>query len=161
VRQVVILLVILGICALWTIPLVWVLKSPNNPYATALLITTCILEAPIIFVLVFKGMWTPIARQHPVQPLADDAITRRFQSFSLGIINMGWSIHASVDDRHLHLEPVRPLRWFGAIPMSIRWEDLSKLNRNGKSVYMTGGHRLVGPAWCFELLKARKTDEQG
>lgn len=160
-RQAIILLVILCICALWTIPLVWVLKSPNNPYATALLITTCILEAPIIFVLVFKGMWTPIARQHPVQPLADDAITRRFQSFSLGMINMGWSVHASVDDQHLHLKPVAFLRWFGAIPMSIRWEHLSKLNRSGKSAYMTGGHRLVGPAWCFEMLKARTTDGDG
>ena len=160
-RQAIILLVILCICALWTIPLVWVLKSPNNPYATALLITTCILEAPIIFVLVFKGMWTPIARQHPVQPLADDAITRRFQSFSLGMINMGWSVHASVDDQHLHLKPVAFLRWFGAIPMSIRWEHLSKLNRSGKSAYMTGGHRLVGPAWCFEMLKARTTEGTG
>ena len=160
-RQAVILLVILGICALWTIPLVWVLKSPNNPYATALLITTCILEAPIIFVLVFKGMWTPIARRHPVQPLADDAITRRFQSFSLGLINLGWSVHASVDDQYLHLEPVAFLRWFGAIPMSIRWEDLSRLNADGKSAYMTGGHRLVGPTWCFEMLKTRKTDGKG
>ena len=160
-RQAVILLVILGICALWTIPLVWVLKSPNNPYATALLITTCILEAPIIMILVFKGMWAPIARRHPAQPIADDAIRRRFQSFPLGLINLGWSVHASVDDQYLHLEPVTFLRWFGAIPMSVRWEDLSKLNTNGKSVYMTGGHRLVGPTWCFEMLKARKTDEQG
>ena len=157
-RQVVILLVILGICALWTVPLVWVLKSPNNPYAMTLLITICVLEAPVILVLVFKGMWTPIARQYPPQPLADDAITRRFQSFKLGIINLGWSIHASIDSRYLHLRPVTFLRWFGAIPMSIGWGDLSKLHAGGTSVYLTGGHRLVGPAWCFEMLKARKID---
>ena len=70
---------------------------------------------------------------------------------------MGWSVHASVDDQHLHLKPVAFLRWFGAIPMSIRWEHLSKLNRSGKSAYITGG-RLVSPAWCFEMLKARTTD---
>ncbi len=156
-RALIILLVILGICALWSISLIWVLKSPNNSYAIGLLITTSILEAPIIGVLVFKGIWLPIARQYPVQPLADDAITKRFQSFSLGIINMGWSIHASVDDRFLHLKPLKPFRWFGADPMSIPWNEMKILDRKGRSVHIGNGQRLEGPAWCFEMLKTQTT----
>ena len=64
---------------------------------------------------------------------------------------MGFSIHATVDDRHLHLLPVTWLRWFGASPMSIPWDDMQPKGSGGRAVSLAKGPTLTGPKWCFKM----------
>ena len=159
-KNLLVFLLIFFFITAFTLSLVWTLLSPGSTTAVTFLIVISILEAPAIILGVFHGLWKPIARTYPEQEHGTDALTKKFQSFSLGIINMGLSIHATVDESFLHLRPVTWLRALGASPMSIPWDEMKRLDKKGRSVILNGGHRLVGPAWCFEMLKATGRDEK-
>ncbi|MCH2152450.1 MAG: hypothetical protein MK089_03840 [Phycisphaerales bacterium] len=139
---------------IFTGSLIWVLVDQNSKVAETILITTAILETPIIMFGIFHGMWKPIAMKYPPQDHAPDAITKRCQSFSIGIMNMGWSINTTVDENHLHLSPVKWLQFFGACPMSIPWNALKLQGKNSRRASLAGGPGIQGPEWCFQMLKA-------
>ena len=135
--------------------LVWVLVDQNSRIAEGILITNAILELPIIMFGIFHGMWKPLALKYPPQTHAPAAVTRKFQSFSVGIINLTWCVHATVDDAHLHLTPVKWLQFFGARPMSLPWTSLRPLGRDRNTrAALTGGPVIRGPRWCFQMLPA-------
>lgn len=98
----------------------------------------------------------------PVTP-APDAITKNFQSFRLGLIGLGNSIHVSVDDRYLHLRPSMLARWIRVPPISVPWTQvqvigptsLSSRLKLGKSLKAKlGTLDIEGPQWCLQLAQA-------
>lgn len=88
----------------------------------------------------------------PVEP-APDAVRREFQSFKIGMISLGCSIHVAVDAAYLHLYPSMLARWIGMPPMSIPWEDitLKKESRLSGVRVRIGGVDISGPRWCLQL----------
>ncbi len=91
----------------------------------------------------------------PVEPMPG-AVTRRFQSFSFGLINAGMSMHVTADESYLHLNPVRFVRWFGMMPLSIPWDAFGRVTKRGRMYtrVMLDTTTVVGPTWCMSLLDA-------
>jgi hypothetical protein len=117
----------------------------------------------LVMSLVFTGIvrmgWNQPLAAYPPQPIADDAVTRSFQTFRLGLVNLGGSIHVAADERWLHLTPIRLLRSLGARPASIPWDGIriQKRSRNGRWITARIGRTtLQGPAWCLELAEPEK-----
>jgi len=87
------------------------------------------------------------------------AIHRRFQSFSIGIVNLGGSIHVSADSDHLHLNPAMLVRWFGMKPVSIQWEAIAvdpvkRSFTNAATIRIDGASwTMRAPRWCLELAR--------
>lgn len=96
-----------------------------------------------------------LQRAYPPVAPAPDAVRRRFQSFRLGLVSCSGSVHVAADEHYLHLEPIAPLRWFGARPCSIPWEAI-ELQRPGRGRLIPARARvgpvtISGPSWCLEL----------
>lgn len=94
-----------------------------------------------------------IAKDNPAVEPEPGAIRKDFQSFKIGLINLGYSIHVAVDASHLHLLPSLTARWIGMKPLSIPWERI-KVQRIAKltgAKVKIGRHIICGPKWCFEL----------
>ena len=131
---------------------------------TWLIVTLLVLVEPIVlFWAIVRFGWRPFEQAHPAQPVHEDAVARNFQSFSIGLLNLGFAIHAAADERHLHLTPVALLRWFGAGTVSIPWEAIKvqKRSRRGNWIVAKVGNRTIrGPAWCLGLAEpAEAADE--
>ena len=131
----------------------------------ALIISLAVVEPIVLIWTIVHFGWRPFQDAFPAQPQRDDAVVRRFQSFRLGVLNLGFSIHVAVDEQHLHLQPVAVFRWFGAHRASIPWVSISviKRSRSGRRITVKIGERtLVGPAWCLELAEpAQSSPEAG
>lgn len=103
--------------------------------------------------------WNRLAQAHPPVAAAEPSETRRFQSFALGIFNLGYCIHVTADPDRLHLTPVRPLRLLGMRPMSLPWNALELRPPGWRKSWRTArvrpsagsGLDLHGPAWCMGL----------
>lgn len=141
------------LCELIAFPLllVWVLAT-NNPVAIWLLIAVSVLGSFGIAALCMTMMWNPIMRAWPPREPGPDAVRRNFQSFSLGLLNLGLSIHVAADDEHLHLTPARLIRWMGAIPASIPWNAMQPMGGRKATAVKLGHHTMIGPRWCMELV---------
>ncbi|MBM4113302.1 MAG: hypothetical protein FJ253_07995 [Phycisphaerae bacterium] len=132
---------------------VLVVKSPGAipPVAVA---AVALGAVPLIAMAAFHMLWRPMLGQFDRQQPSLDAVRRRYQSFSIGIVNMGFSIHVAVDDEFLHLEPLWPWQVLGAMPVSIPWSALSPAPRDAINLFgravRVNGHTLVGPKWCLE-----------
>ncbi len=115
-----------------------------------------LIYGPLLLLGAFKLLWQPMVAAHPPVEPAEDAVRRRFQSFGLGIVNMGFSIHVAADEKFLHLTPILPLRFFGAVPCSIPWSALEPIRRGTRPVRSArlrpGRYTLTGPRWCMELV---------
>ncbi len=88
----------------------------------------------------------------PVEP-GPGAVRKEFQSFKIGIINLGYSIHVAVDASYLHLYPSLTARWIGMAPMSIPWEEIrvKRVTRLSGVSTMIGKHSVSGPKWCMAM----------
>ena len=158
-KKVALLLVLIEIIA-FPLLLIWVLKT-NNPAAITLLIIVCIVGTFSIASTVMCGMWNPALKHHPPVEPEVDAVRRDFQSFSLGLVNMGWSVHVAVDAHHLHLTPIKPMRMFGARSASIPWSAMKPAGGNRSTVVtLDGRHRLIGPQWCMELITTAGNEDR-
>lgn len=118
-----------------------------------LVVLFVVIEPVVIVWAVIRMVWNKLAEAHPGRPASGDAITRRFQSFRLGIVNLGFAVHATADEGHLHLELIKPLRWLGARRASIPWDAITVVSAHA-SRWMTvriGRYKLLGPRWCLEL----------
>ena len=98
----------------------------------------------------FHFLWRPMLVDYPAVEPAPDAVRRNFQSFGIGIVNMGLSIHVAVDETYLHLTPFRLWRLLGASPASIPWSVMEPVGSSGRVVRFDG-RRMDGPKWCMEL----------
>ena len=129
--------------------LAWVLNQPS-PLATAAITIAAVGGVPVIAAAVFHYAWRPMFASYlPVEP-HPDAVYRSFQSFSIGLINMGLSINVAADDEYLHLTPLRLWRALGARPASVPWSALVK---KGPRSAQFGSHRIIAPRWCIDLIE--------
>ncbi len=110
---------------------------------------------PLVLRLAIGGLWKPIAQAHPPIEPAPDAVTRRYQSFKAGIVNLGFSFHVSVDESSLHLRPTGIGRLVGLTPASVPWSTITPRQR-GRFAHtvVIAGKTIAGPKWCLELAGA-------
>jgi len=105
----------------------------------------------------------PLAARFPaVQPLPE-ALTRKFQSVRIDMLNLGFAVHVTVDGERLHLTPVAILRWLGARTISIPWNEIQIAKRSkltGAVSAKIGSTTLVGPSWCMELAMPADSNSQ-
>ena len=127
--------------------LVWVIKT-EDPIAVSLLVLVSLLGSLGIAAGCIVGMWNPVMKPWPPFEPAPEAVHRNFQSFKLGLLNLGWSVHVSVDQSHLHLRPARLIRWMGAASGSIPWNVMRPVSSTMVNI---ADHTLIGPRWCMEL----------
>lgn len=108
---------------------------------------------PLILRLVLGGTWRPLWAAHPGVAPAEGAVRRGFQSYKLGIVNLGFMIHTEVDERYLHLQPALFGRLCGMRRVSAPWEAVEPVKRIGKryAEVRIAGQRLFGPAWALGL----------
>lgn len=101
----------------------------------------------------------------PPFPRNANAVERRFQSFNVGMVRLGFSIHAAVDENALHLAPTTVARWIGMKPMSLPWTAFEKVKPVIGGIRASiAGVEIVGPKWCMELASVpanEKTAKQG
>ncbi len=118
------------------------------------IVVFAVLEPIVILWAVVHFGWAPIHDKFPAHEPGAEAVRRPFQSFRVGILNLGFSIHATADERHLHLEPAAYLRRLGARAVSVPWEAIhvEKRSRSGRWVTVkVDKWTITGPAWCLEL----------
>jgi len=138
--------------------LTWVILT-NNPLATTLLVIDCVASLPLLMWLAFAALWNPMIADYSVKPPLPEAVSHRFQSFSLGIVNMGLSIHAAADADYLHLTPIRLFRWLGAQSCSIPWTSMEPIGRKGNMAKVDGRFVIHGPKWCMQLASSEVSGE--
>jgi len=111
-----------------------------------------------------NNAWVPIQSAFPEQTVLSPCFRRNYQSFSFGVVNAGFCYHVEMDDNHLHITPVRPLRWAGQKTASVPWSEIQlhkkqpMLKRHAR--VLINKSDIVGPAWCFEMLKIQNQEEQ-
>jgi len=156
-------LVLAAVIAVDASLLILFLSNPS-PATVPVVIAAGIGMVPIVGLLAFHMLWRPIFDRYPWQRPSLDASRRRFQSFSVSVVNMGFSIHASIDEEFLHLEPLWLWQVLGASPASIPWSAMTAERRGaplagaGRAVRLDG-HLIVGPRWCFERVFKRDEPE--
>jgi hypothetical protein len=119
----------------------------------AITLAVTVLDFVILFTIVHRG-WGPLPRAYPARTPDDDAVRRSYQSFRLGLMNLGYCIHVAADEKYLHLVPIKPLRILGGRTASIPWDAIRIENRSRRGKWITtrvGTHTLRGPSWCLEL----------
>ena len=122
----------------------------------AIAVALTVLDFVIVVTIIHRG-WGPLPREFPAKTPGDDAVWRRYQSFRLGLMNLGYCIHVAVDEQYLHLVPIKPLRVFGGRTASIPWDAMRIEKRSSRGRWITvriGAHTLRGPSWCLELASA-------
>ena len=142
---------------LFPLALVWALQAPGPVSTTALVIVSLGATLGIIGTAL-RGLWNPVSSKYPGREPAPDAVRRSFQSFSYGMLNLGFSIHVAADDEYLHLTPLKFFLWFGAVPASIPWSVMQPIAGSSRKVRLDG-QTLQGPKWCMEL--AHPTADDG
>jgi hypothetical protein len=128
---------------------------------TTILIVICVawsgaslLMAVLLIRSFVDGLWNTLARAHPAVEPSADAVRREFQSFKMGMFNLGLSVHVEADDEHLHLSPAAFIRWMGATPMSIPWEAIEVMGQGlikSSTKARIGSVTIYGPTWCLSL----------
>ncbi len=122
-----------------------------------LIILVAVIDALVTVVVLWAVVrfgWKPFAQHFLPRRKDPDAVERRFQSFRLGVLHLGFCIHVAADEGHLHLQPAALLRFFGAQTASIPWSSIKiqKHSRTGRSITAKINQRtLQGPAWCLSL----------
>ena len=98
--------------------------------------------------------WNRIAEKHPAHEPAEEAVCRRFQSCSVGIFNLGWSVNILADSEHLHMKPTLFLRLATSRGLSIPWADMKPGKYQFFKRYRSfklDKHMFVAPAWAVDL----------
>jgi len=121
------------------------------------IVVFAVLEPILILWAIVHFAWAPIHKKFPAHEPGAGAVRRGFQSFKVGILNLGFSIHATADEHHLHLEPAAYLRCFGAHTVSIPWDAMTvkKRSRRGRWITVKADKwTIMGPAWCLDLARS-------
>jgi len=93
-----------------------------------------------------------LAPRYPALLPAHPFVRRNFCSLRVDWINMGHCVHIAVDRTHLHIFPAAILRWGGARPASIPWDQI----QTGKPKFFgryrearIGPLSALLPSWCL------------
>jgi len=135
------------------------------PWAIAILVCSIVAVDLLVVWALLRGLaftWNGVARAHPPVDPAPDAVRKDFQSFKLGIYNLGLAVHVAVDDRYLHLLPSRALRWGGAGACSVPWEAVTPLGPRAFKAFAVkvAGQTLTGPRWALALSAPANNDPE-
>ncbi|MFG0241262.1 MAG: hypothetical protein ACF8R9_00615 [Phycisphaerales bacterium JB054] len=108
---------------------------------------------PLVISVLVRGGWNPIAARFPAREPRPDAVTKHFQSYKVGLLNLGFMVHTSVDDMWLHLRPVWFGRRIGMKGASVPWEEIEPVRRRGRryAEVKIGLATVLGPRWALEL----------
>ncbi|MGD9691122.1 MAG: hypothetical protein AB7K52_11440 [Phycisphaerales bacterium] len=101
------------------------------------------------------------AATFPARPKAPDAVRREFQGIGLDLLNLGGSVHISVDEHYLHIDPVWIMRAFRMPPASIPWESIQLVKRGRRwwpAKAKVGKFELRAPDWCLALAEGKSTE---
>lgn len=102
--------------------------------------------------VLLRASWGQLMK-FPSKPILDPHVRRNFQSFAIGVVNMGRCVHTAIDDEHLHLIPVTFMKWFGCKPVSVPWHEIQDHPKPGRSRSILrvkiGKIDVVGPRWCL------------
>jgi hypothetical protein len=126
-------------------------------FVAAIVIVDVIVIATVLRI-VFRSAWQPLMQRFPAKEVREPAFSKRYQSFSVGIVNLAGCVEVTIDDDHLHLRPAVLLRKLGLESLSIPWGAISPLERGGEGSsssrvqVMVGDTRVSGPRWCFRLV---------
>ena len=126
-----------------------------------LLVTIFVITDLVVIGAVFHlagQSWRELSLPFPAQPVEPDGVRKNFQSFKLGMINLGMCVHVAVDARHLHLYPALFMRvTMRAAPCSIPWSAIALKPGQKPTRRMlaakVGKQELLGPRWCMELAR--------
>lgn len=116
---------------------------------------------PLVISVLVRGGWNPIAERFPSREPNGDAVTKHFQSYKVGLLNLGFMVHTSVDDMCLHLRPAWFGRRIGMKGASVPWEAIDPVRRRGRryAEVKIGNHTVFGPRWALELAFVDHEDE--
>lgn len=133
-----------------------VLIAVGIPAPVAAVIAIAFVGFPLlVFTVVVRLTWHPFLNRYPAQPVMPDAVSKSFQSFRFGAVGAyNNCIRITVDERHLHLEGMGPIRWFGATRLSIPWDAMTEAapSRLPGMIHARLDDRTVaGPEWCMKL----------
>lgn len=133
------------------------------PSTTVIGIAAFVVIDTIVMVVVIghalRSMLEPLSK-YPAREPEPGSMTRPFQSFSFGIINVGWGFHITVDSKYLHVRPALMERWLRIPPASIPWEEV-RIVKPGKrqTKAKIGSMDLTGPTWCLALAGSSSPSE--
>ena len=113
-----------------------------------------LIVVPVILRALVAASWDDLARAFPGQGPGPGAVRHDFQSIAIGVMSFGVCVHIAVDERALHLLPARVLRWVGAKPITIPWENIAVPERRPGAARLKArvdGKSLLAPAWALDL----------
>lgn len=112
-----------------------------------------LLILPLIIYALVRGSWSPLVERYPAAPIGEDAVRRNFQSYKIGLLNLGLCVHTAVDEGFLHLRPAMFGRVIGMRDTSVPWEAVEPVRRRGKryAEVKIAGETVMGPAWALGL----------
>lgn len=107
-----------------------------------------------------KSMFSDLAEAYPPTEPGDQQHERRAQSFSMGLLNFGFSVRVRLDERFVHLAPEPWVFWTGMPRASIPIDKIKATGRARKSwmahsfeIDSDRSHiELRGPKWLWALL---------
>lgn len=117
-------------------------------------VASMVLSAFIVRSLVKSNWNDPLKPFPPREPAAEDgpADARGFQSFNVGMLNLGWSVRVVADRAYLHLSP----EWLGKVlglkSASVPWTEIGRGLPGGLAIGKRSGLKIgntvfAGPAW--------------
>ena len=120
--------------------------------AVVLIVVGDLILVPMIIHSMTRSAWRPLMERYPPVEPGDEAVSRNFQSFRFGLLNLGLSVHVTVDDHALHLRQAKIIRWAGAREVSIPWTEIElvKLGRRQSTANIAGA-TVIGPTWCLSI----------
>ena len=134
----------------------------SGPQLAVVISLNVLVDAVVVWVVIrcAGGNWNRLADAHPPVPVLEPAESRRYQSFRLGLFNLGFSVHVTADTERLHLTPMMPLRLIGMRAMSLPWEAIELkphgLRKRWRTARVGGGLDLHGPAWGLGLAEGER-----
>lgn len=129
-------------------------------------VVTDLIAVLLIVRTVVASNFTPIADGFPEVETTHGLDYKRRQSFSFGLLNLGFSIAVAIDDRHVHMRPEPWAALLGVSPASIPSEAITaKGSRRGKWLLheMRIEHpsgsvtELRGPRWLWEAIDSERS----
>lgn len=107
----------------------------------------------VVFVAL-RMMWNSIAKPFPPQPEEDDAVSKSYQSASIGIFNLGFCVGITVDSAHMHLKPNFILQLTTRRSMSIPWSEIKPGKYSFFKRYRSfklANNTITLPTWAVDL----------
>ncbi len=100
------------------------------------------------------NVFNDLTRQFPPRTHSAGALARRYQGIAVGALSFGGCFTIARDEQHVHFEPMRVARWFGAqsfsVPLDVLRAPLAP-HKRGSSVKL-GRFTLSAPSWALKPL---------